>query len=869
MIQFTCPGCANSHAADETFAGLRARCVVCGASIRIPKTSNAVAEVLAPLAGGASGRSQADRTRLTKPARKAAPKPVTQSLESLGDSEADMVFDDPFDQSPVNHPSMKADATSKKPGKTSSKKVATKSKLDREPNANDRVVLTDEIDELTEDTTDPTVAKQRRKQRLIIGAVLTVGLLVIGYVLFGSSGSDGTKPVAKSAPTIGATTLGATTPGDSTPPTPLPKKEVPALLKPEDMKGEKGGAHDPFALPPEVGIAPPPRVSINEPLPFTAARLLLEHSDDAAAFEGKYRGQRFLVQGTCLSAGGENLLLAETVRGNVGQEPRRIVCKLPRPREDEKSLAGVLVPTWPKLQPGQPVAVRGTYLGWVSGNDEPGSLQLGDCAIVQTTSPADSAYSGKELELTGIVRQFIPMTDESPVRFSTLVIEPPTTDSPITVRCLFRQADQDGLAKLQTGTPVAVRGICGGRSFGIVALHNCVLVTAQSPPATTKLIRVSAEQLFTAYEADLLPGERPSLETQPIPVSSVHIAERFALDPQQANAEYRFKFVEVTGRVIERLAESRTLVLETGTNHKLLLAVVFTPKQFAKLNLSELKPADPPFTLRGVCVGIGSVAVKKRIAGSEDEDSKAVRIENAFSLKEQTRDTVAEIVGEFFPTKTGHELTYDILTVNRPKDNPLLRLHVRCAEAERFVATPLRSGSWPAATLFAEQPLSPKWLRDLTKQKTTPQITQHRLTEGTIETRDVPAPPNQPSSWWDPVLKLGVKKGESWSSERPDGRIVTYTVESFASDALKRPVVEIRRVMKHPKEPAVWEESRIVYTLGVGETRRVVSTHSANGQAFTMMEMRLVDAATDAKEPEKKEPPVGPPKPSEKTSQPK
>lgn len=857
MIQFTCPGCASSHAANETFAGLRARCVVCGVSIRIPKTSNTVAEALAPLAGAASRRNRPAGNRPPKPARKAAPKAVIPSPEIMDDG--DDVFNDPFDQSPASTPAVNGEPSDKKPGKA--KKTARRNS---ESDATDRLELTDDEDDATDDTTDPIEAKRRRKQRLVIGAVLAVGLVVIGYVLFGSSGSDGTKPVAKSAPT-----LGATTPSDTPPPTPPPKKEAPPPPKPEDKKGEKGGPHDPFALPPEVGIAPPPRVSINEPLPFTAARLLLEHSDDPTAFEEKYRGQKLLIQGTCLSVGGENLLLAEGVRGNVGREQRRIVCKLPRPREDEKPLAGLPVPTWPKLQPGQPVAVRGTYLGWVSGNDEPGSLQLGDCAIVQTTSPADSAYGGKELELTGVVRQFVPMTDESPVRFSTLVIEPPTTDSPITVRCLFRQTDQDGLAKLQPGAPVAVRGICGGRSFGTVALHNCVLATAQSPPATTKLIRVSAEQLFTAYEADLLPGERPSSETQPIPVGSVHIAEKFALDPQQANTQYRFKFVEVTGRVIERLAESRTLVLETGTNHKLLLAVAFTPKQFAKLNLNELKPTDPPFTVHGVCVGIGSVTVKKRIAGAEDEDSKAVRIENALPLKEQVGDAVAETVAEFFPTKTGHELTYDILTVNRPKDNPLTRLHVRCAEGDRFVATPLRSGTWPAATLFAEPPLSPKWLRDLTKQKTTPQITQHRLNEGTIETRDVPAPPNQPSTWWDPVLKLGVKKGESWTSERPDGRIVTYTVESFASDVSKRPIVEIRRAMKHPKEPAVWEESRIVYTLGVGETRRVVSRHSANGQAFTMMEMRLVDLAAESKESEKKEPPAGIPKPSEKASQPK
>src|SRR5215471_1470923 len=52
MIEFTCPGCLSRCVANEAFADMRARCVVCGAFIRIPAESGAVAFPLGPIPAG-------------------------------------------------------------------------------------------------------------------------------------------------------------------------------------------------------------------------------------------------------------------------------------------------------------------------------------------------------------------------------------------------------------------------------------------------------------------------------------------------------------------------------------------------------------------------------------------------------------------------------------------------------------------------------------------------------------------------------------------------------------------------------------------------------------------------------------------------
>jgi hypothetical protein len=190
-------------------------------------------------------------------------------------------------------------------------------------------------------------------------------------------------------------------------------------------------------------------------------------------------------------------------------------------------------------------------------------------------------------------------------------------------------------------------------------------------------------------------------------------------------------------------------------------------------------------------------------------------------------------------------------------------LKVRVGEADLITTTAIRSGIFPGGSLFGNPPLQPRWLRDLTKLKIPPApiVTQHRLRDDTIEFRQIPAAPLQPSPWWDPVLKLGSKKGDSWSSDMPDGRTITYTVMDFKKDENQRFVVEIRRVARHPKDQSLWEESLITYARGLGEVRRSVAKQST-GLGVAVLEMKYVESGLEGivelkgggkNEPDKKE----------------
>jgi hypothetical protein len=209
-------------------------------------------------------------------------------------------------------------------------------------------------------------------------------------------------------------------------------------------------------------------------------------------------------------------------------------------------------------------------------------------------------------------------------------------------------------------------------------------------------------------------------------------------------------------------------------------------------------------------------------------------------------------------------MLYDSLTpVKQKGDNPITQLKVHVSETDLITTTSIRSGTYGGHTLFTNLPLQPRWLKDLTKQKGAPPtvVTQYRLRDDTVEIRAIPAPPLQPSQWWDPVLKFGSKKGDFWSSESPDGRMITYTVMDFRKDEFERQLAVIRRIAKSSKDQSQWEESLIVYARGVGEIRRTLARQSA-GAGVTMLETRYVESGLEGvvelkggakTEPDKKE----------------
>ncbi|HSQ57168.1 MAG TPA: hypothetical protein VLM40_15700, partial [Gemmata sp.] len=289
--------------------------------------------------------------------------------------------------------------------------------------------------------------------------------------------------------------------------------------------------------------------------------------------------------------------------------------------------------------------------------------------------------------------------------------------------------------------------------------------------------------------------------------------------------------VQVTGRILQR--GGRVVVLETGTSQRYQISAAFTSNRFAALKDEEV------LSLRGTCAGIRGTSI--RIENSERVDSGVLD------------GTVPRTTGDFLPYQSTQALTYDVLEPAKP-GRPITRYISRFAAPDMMHLTAVRHGMFPAGSLFGgDSSLEPKWTWEpKTKSKLKardflPRISwQYRMEKSTIQARPVPDPPAQPSPWWEPVLKLGLKQGETWSSEMPDGTQVAYRVVSFGKDEAGRDTLHIHRSETHPKNPNMWQERTVTYVRGVGEVKRIVTQHWAKG-AVAIVEVRLVETEATLK----------------------
>ncbi len=813
MIEFTCPGCLSSHVANEAFAGLRARCVVCGAHLRIPGESGRVAE---PLAAPAPVRMPGARPAAPKPARRGAGSapsaPRARPTAKLEPEDDDLEVDDLLLTDEESE--LEEHAHTEVRARESEAKAARRARaaaLSAEADALDDAF--EDADEPEEDEPKqdkprtlrktskepetPAEAAARKKKLIRIGggAAAVLGVALIGYFAFGR---EKPKPA----------------------PTPPPPQQAKVDPPPPPKKEEKKPEPPP---PKAVEIAPSPRPG-GIPIPFTTARLLAERAENVTAFEKAHHGKLLLVQGSLRRSERGTLLLAENPQTEFGVSCAMLHADFKaRTNPDEPS-------SDPFLQPGQGIAIRGVYAG---------ALRLTECTIARTQCAGDEDYKDKVIELTGTVSRVSADPDDNE-RFPNLTMEPTTTDSPVSVRFLFHLTEREQLGKLKPGQQVTVRGRCEGRSYRMVRFHDCQLIGPNDavPPL---VLRVPLEQFFTTYEADLLANERADPNETPIPITAEQLAATYGQNSEVANASYRYHAVQVTGRVLERRLGTRTIVLETGTTHRYQILAAFSPAQFRAVKDEVVT------TVRGTCVGIRG---------------PYVRLENA----ERVDPTIAEpgvlrVTADFLPLRSGRELTYHQLSPTAPpftpkgKENPnLAQLSVRFAEPDLVRVTTLRTGVFSGATLFGESPVQPKWMKEAPKPPIPPQLFQHRIQDNVIELRPIPDAPKQPGPWWDPVLKLGVKKGDSWSTEMPNGHTLTYSVVAFGKDDAGRQTVELLRVEKdskspdNPKQPTFWEEWKIVHAQGVGEVKRVVTTRASTGQAIATLELKLIEVVKDPKE---------------------
>ncbi len=785
MIEFMCRGCLNTHSANEAFAGMRARCVVCGAAIIIPGSSEAVA-ALAPsrsfrsVDGSTVARPIATSSRDSHAAE-------SSTLEEEPESE-DRTFDETGEESslpkikrliaePVEVDDPENDDESKDykdPSEGDEVVEKSKSRIAREPkrkNAKELGSSEPVLDAIATVSEDPLSPEAIRKQRIKLASAIGATVFCVSMAIYVAFFRGDSTPKFEPPPT---------TPAPAKPPPPPPKK----------------------VEPPPLPVAPAPR-PYRATHHFTSASFFLERSTDPLEFDKIYAGTYLIVQGTHARTANGTLTLANDLEDLEGIE-----CVLSKPTIVKSAY---LVDTpMPPLEPGRGVTIKGIYTT---------PLRLIESEVLAANSPADAEFKDKVIEIIGIVAQA--SSDEDVERNPTVILAAATTDCPISVSCEFPRPALEKIAKLRQGERMAIRGECEGRVFRNVRLRNCSLVGPDDPPDSA-CPRITSNQFFAAYEKDLLPSPRLSPNSSAISVSAEQLSNAFTANIKQANHSYRYHLLQISGRIVERRADMRTVLLETRANDRYKIAVTFTPAKFALLF------NDKDVQIRGVCVGV--------------RDSKFIRIENAELLNVEPR-----LVADYLPFQSGRNLLYESLTPNKLKDNLITQLRVHMGGTDLITTTAIRSGTYPGGTLLGDSLLQPKWLKDLTKQKTppVPLTTQRRVKDDTIEIRAIPAPPLQPSPWWDPVLKLGCKKGDSWSSEMPDGRVITYTVQGFDIDEAQRPVVEIRRIAKHPKDMGIWEESSIVYARNLGEVRRSVTAMSVAGKGVTLMETRLVESGIE------------------------
>ena len=181
-----------------------------------------------------------------------------------------------------------------------------------------------------------------------------------------------------------------------------------------------------------------------------------------------------------------------------------------------------------------------------------------------------------------------------------------------------------------------------------------------------------------------------------------------------------------------------------------------------------------------------------------------------------------------------------------------------------MVAVLVQQGSTPAKSLFAADAPEIKWLG-----KPSPtagsfakvvESAKFRITDWYVELgvagpqfgSDAAPPagadPRDSGYRWQPFLRLNSKVGRIWTHEPAPGVAVKTAVDSFGKDAAGRPSVKLVSVMTDAKFKGKRLETEFVLVKGIGEVKRVVTLHDADG-AKVVMEQML------AGEPKQVEPP--------------
>ena len=543
MIEFTCPGCLARCVANEAFADMRARCVVCGAFIRIPAETGEVAFPLGPIPKGPLPSRPARRAAPTQP-----PKPSVRPGSGSG-------FGGPRrpgraygrreapqpDADPGSEAAGPAVEVRKKPPAKAAKAPAAKAKSRRA-----LADLEDAADELEVSDTrnvrsrrkkeeNPAAKKPPRKSEAEVGppsrsrppsgswnrmfAVVggsVVASVAIVCVLVFVRGEE--KPKLPPPPQYTQT--------EREPETPPAKKEEPKKEEPKKEEAKKEltvfeGRHGPSRV---GGVRSAGHTAAAQVLAPTGRRTrpptTRTISGSRSTFAVRSRGSSDAVpcpspRAPTLPGGITRCVFPRiTARGPIEPPPEVAACSCRDRRSPSEGGT--------RASSGSPTAA--------SWRPPPPPTTI--------TARRPSNWSGSSVPPPAATRRGS--------RFqATVVLEPTTTDCPVAVRCLF-QSEASGRSSTSSSRAgrhqVRVAGSRAGRTASC-GVHDCQLISEDDPPLPG-LIRVPAEQLFAAYEVDLLPVRAPRGPRCPRSRSRPEgLADAFATDPDAANGVYRYKAV--------------------------------------------------------------------------------------------------------------------------------------------------------------------------------------------------------------------------------------------------------------------------------------------------------------------------------------
>ncbi|HEV3081807.1 MAG TPA: hypothetical protein VGY66_18650 [Gemmataceae bacterium] len=615
-----------------------------------------------------------------------------------------------------------------------------------------------------------------------LAAVLLLGAGAGAYFLFirGKSAAPDDKPLASKSKTTSPKSKSTT-------------KTV-ASKKTPDSK-EKGPAAAPVAEPQKM-------VAIK----LSAPRLAHELATKPEETKRKYLDKTLELSGlfdkvqTTSPPAGTFLVQGPFLGCNLGGVPAKVL------------------QAWLALPHAQPFTVRGVF-------EKDGLLH--NCELLPLSAAADEQYKGKVIEVSGGVAE---VGTQGEQEFPMIRLER-ETNGLLDVTCLFPKGDEAQVQTVKAGTPVTIRGTCNGRHSTsdnlYVRLDNCRLVhtTAPEPP----IQRLDAIALVREYEEDLY----PSLYTPPVawkedakPLSIAQLGKEFAKDGKAAfEKNYQNKILTITGRV-QRRVHPNALLLESGeTDRPLMLQGFFTKRKLAGFDEQQA------CCIQGLCTGM--------------LNTNTLRLDNCEFFDPLANKDPRRLTPEHFPYKPGTDLTYDIVIfpTGSKREATFMREVYFLRDGGLVQSMTTHRGTFVPGKSPQDPALLDNWLTNKkTKHVRLPgPVYFYRVAGVHIEIgHRVPTKDGGAETVWEPVLKLGARRGDTWKSQEGSTRR-QYTLVKF-DEHRGRPCAIIKETVNGNTELDQRSlEIRHVYVLGLGEVEREEAQPLPSGEKKIISLKRLVE----------------------------